>query len=419
MSEAPVLNLSGPDLPRGIEARRADFPILRQRCNDQPLVYLDNAATTQKPVQVIETIDHYYRTLNANIHRAVYPLSEQATAAYEGARGKVQRFLHAAASREIIFTRGTTEAINLVAQSYGRAQLRAGDEVIISEMEHHSNIVPWQLLREQIGIVLKAIPINEAGELRLDEYEKLLTAKTRLVAVTHISNALGTVNPVKSIIDLAHDRGAVVLIDGAQAVARMAVDVQALDCDFYAFSGHKLYGPTGIGVLYGRESLLTAMPPWQGGGDMIKAVTLERTTYNDLPYKFEAGTPHIAGVIGLGAALDYVSGIGLEVIGEHEAALTAYATRAVAGVPGLRIIGTAQHKIGIVSFTLAGIHPHDIGTILGCEGIAVRSGHHCAMPVMDHFRVPATTRASFALYNTRAEIDALIRGLEHCREVFA
>lgn len=402
-----------------VDGIRADFPILHQHVHGKPLAYLDNAATTQKSRQVIEAVDHYYRTYNSNIHRGVHTLSERATAAFENARSKIQKFINAESRKEIIFTRGTTESINLVAQSYGRPLLQAGDEIIISEMEHHSNIVPWQFLCEQTGAVLRSVPIDDTGEFCLDEYEKLLGAKTRLVALTHISNALGTINPVKKIIDMAHACGSVILIDGAQAIAHTPVDVQALDCDFYAFSGHKLYGPTGTGVLYGKEKLLDRMPPWQGGGDMIKAVTIKKTIFNDLPYKFEAGTPHIAGVIGLGEAIDYVSRIGLDNISAHESDLTDYAMAAVTGIRGLRIIGTAQHKSGILSFILAGIHPHDVGTILDLEGIAVRTGHHCAMPVMEHFGIPATTRASFAFYNTRAEIDRLIQGLERCREIFA
>lgn len=402
-----------------VDGIRADFPILHQHVHGKPLAYLDNAATTQKSRQVIEAVDHYYRTYNSNIHRGVHTLSERATAAFENARSKIQKFINAESRKEIIFTRGTTESINLVAQSYGRPLLQAGDEIIISEMEHHSNIVPWQFLCEQTGAVLRSVPIDDTGEFCLDEYEKLLGPKTRLVAVAHISNALGTINPVKKIIDMAHACGSVILIDGAQAIAHTPVDVKALDCDFYAFSGHKLYGPTGTGVLYGKETLLDRMPPWQGGGDMIKAVTIKKTIFNDLPYKFEAGTPHIAGVIGLGEAIDYVSRIGLDNISAHEADLTDYVMAAVTGIRGLRIIGTAQHKSGILSFILAGIHPHDVGTILDLEGIAVRTGHHCAMPVMEHFGIPATTRASFAFYNTRAEIDRLIQGLERCREIFA
>jgi len=401
-----------------IEAIRADFPILQQQVYGKPLVYLDNAATSQKPAKVIETLDSYYREYNANIHRGIHFLSERATSAYEDAREKVRLFMNAASTREIIFVRGTTEGINLVAQSYGRSRLQAGDEIIISEMEHHSNIVPWQILCKQTGAVLKVIPINDAGELILEEYERLLGPKTRLVAVGHISNALGTINPVEQIIAMAHRHGAVVLIDGAQAAPHMTIDVQALGCEFYAFSGHKLFGPTGTGVLYGRQSLLETMPPYHGGGDMIKKVTLAETTYNDLPYKFEAGTPHIAGVIGLGAAIDYVQGIGLHAIAAHENELLAYAVSAIRDIPGLKFIGTARERVSIVSFIMDGIHPHDIGTILDRQGIAIRTGHHCAMPVMDHFHVPATARASIAFYNTFAEIDRLVQGLEKCREVF-
>jgi len=401
-----------------IEAIRADFPILQQQVYGKPLVYLDNAATSQKPAKVIETLDSYYREYNANIHRGIHFLSERATSAYEDAREKVRLFMNAASTREIIFVRGTTEGINLVAQSYGRSRLQAGDEIIISEMEHHSNIVPWQILCKQTGAALKVIPINDAGELILGEYERLLGPKTRLVAVGHISNALGTINPVEQIIAMAHRHGAVVLIDGAQAAPHMTIDVQALGCEFYAFSGHKLFGPTGTGVLYGRQSLLEAMPPYHGGGDMIKKVTLAETTYNDLPYKFEAGTPHIAGVIGLGAAIDYVQGIGLHAIAAHENELLAYAVSAIRDIPGLKFIGTARERVSIVSFIMDGIHPHDIGTILDRQGIAIRTGHHCAMPVMDHFHVPATARASIAFYNTFTEIDRLAQCLEKCREVF-
>ena len=401
-----------------VEAVRKDFPVLSREVHGKPLIYLDNAATAQKPVQVIETVDTYYREYNSNIHRGVHTLSERATAAYEHARVKCRHFIHAASEAEIIFTRGATEAINLVAQSYGRTNFKAGDEIIVSTMEHHSNIVPWQILCEQTGAVLKVIPINDDAELVLEEYEKLLGPKTRLVAIVHVSNALGTINPVKHIIDLAHEQGAVVLVDGAQAVSHLAVDVQALDCDFYAFSGHKLFGPTGIGVLYGKRALLEAMPPYQGGGDMIKMVTFEKTLYNDLPYKFEAGTPHIAGVIGLGAAIDYVSGTGFNAIAAYEHSLIEYATEAALEVDGLTLIGTARDKTSILSFVLDEIHPHDLGTILDHEGIAIRTGHHCAMPVMDRFKVPATARASFAFYNTRQEVDKLVEGIEKAREVF-
>lgn len=397
---------------------RADFPILRQLVRGKPLVYLDNAATTQKPLAVIEALDRYYRLDNANIHRGVHTLSERATAAYEGARETVRRFIGAHAIQEIVFVRGATEAINLVAQTWGRANIKAGDEILLSEMEHHSNIVPWQMLCQQVGATLKVIPINDAGELQLDKLDALLTARTRLVGITHCSNALGTINPVREIIEKAHAVGAVVLVDGAQAVAHMPVDVQALDCDFYVFSSHKLYGPTGTGVLYGKESLLEAMPPWHGGGEMIKYVTFEKTMYNDLPAKFEAGTPHIAGGIGLGAAIDYVTQIGLDAIGAHEHDLLTYATQRVAEISELRIIGTARAKSGILSFDLGRIHPHDIGTMLDHQGIAIRTGHHCAMPVMQHYCVPATARASFALYNTRADVDTLVAGIRKVIEAF-
>jgi cysteine desulfurase/selenocysteine lyase len=397
---------------------RADFPILRQLVHGKPLVYLDNAATTQKPAAVIETLNHYYRLDNANIHRGVHTLSERATAAYEGARTTLRTFLNARSTKEIVFVRGTTEAINLVAQTWGRANVGQGDEILISEMEHHSNIVPWQMLCQQVGATLKVIPINDAGELLLDRFSELLTERTKLVGITHCSNALGTVNPVRSVIEQAHAVGAVVLVDGAQAVAHMPVDVQVLDCDFYAFSGHKLYGPTGAGVLYGKEALLEAMPPWHGGGEMIKYVSFEKTVYNDLPAKFEAGTPHIAGGIGLGAAIDYVTHIGLQAIAAHEHDLLAYATTRAGEIPELRIIGTAREKSGILSFDLGRIHPHDIGTILDHQGIAIRTGHHCAMPVMQHYCVPATARASFALYNTREDVDALMNGIRKVIEVF-
>ena len=397
---------------------RADFPILNQQVHGKPLVYLDNAATAQKPTQVIDVLDTYYRETNSNIHRGVHSLSEKATAEYESARNKVKEFINAKSMQEIVFVNGTTEAINLVAQSFGRSSLTAGDEVIISELEHHSNIVPWQILCEQTGAKLNYIPINDAGELILEEYEKLLNEKTRIVAVGHISNALGTINPIKTIIDQAHDFGAKVLIDGAQAVPHTRVDVQELDCDFYAFSGHKLFGPTGIGVLYGKQNLLETMPPYQSGGDMIQMVTMEKSTYNDLPYKFEAGTPHIAGVIGLGAAIDYVNDLGFEAASLYEQELLDYAKEQAAQITGLNFVGTARNKTSILSFTLDGIHPHDIGTILDGEGVAIRAGHHCAMPVMERFGIPATARASFAFYNTRAEVDTLIRAIDKCKQVF-
>ncbi len=397
---------------------REDFPLLKQQVYGKPLVYLDNAATSQKPGSVIEAERRYYEEYNANVHRGVHALSQRATDAYEGARAKAARFLNARSPREIVFVRGCTEGVNLVAQSYGRTVLKPGDEVLITAMEHHSNIVPWQIVCLQTGAVLKVAPINEAGELEFDAFERLLSERTRIVAAVHVSNALGTINPVRRIVERAHAAGAKVLLDGAQAAPHVPVDVQALDCDFYAFSGHKIYGPTGIGVLYGKEALLAAMPPYQGGGDMIKVVTFEKTIYNDLPYKFEAGTPHIAGAIGLGAALDYVSSIGLEAIAAHEHALLEYATEAVAGIKGLRLVGTAREKAGILSFVMDGVHPHDIGTILDHQGVAIRAGHHCAMPVMDRYRVPATARASFALYNTREDVDALVAGLRKVQEVF-
>jgi cysteine desulfurase / selenocysteine lyase len=405
--------------PLDVSRWREDFPILKQMIRGKPLIYLDNAATSQKPQPVIDCENRYYATLNANIHRGLHDLSQRATEAFEAAREKVRGFINAADSKEIVFVRGTTEAINLVAQSYGRSRFKPGDEILLTEMEHHSNIVPWQLLCEQTGAVLQVAPIDDAGELLMDEFEKLLSPRTKLVAVAHVSNALGTVNPVRRIVELAHSFGAPVLVDGAQAVPHLKVDVRALDCDFYAFSGHKLYGPTGIGVLYGRAALLDAMPPYQGGGDMISQVTFNKTLYNTLPFKFEAGTPNIAGGIGLGRAIDYVVAIGLDAIAAHERALLDYATRLAGEVPGMRLIGTARDQASILSFTLEGLHPHDVGTILDCEGIAIRTGHHCAMPVMEHFQVPATARASFALYNTRAEIDALFHGLRKVKELFA
>ncbi|GIX26790.1 SufS family cysteine desulfurase [Pelomicrobium sp. G1] len=397
---------------------REDFPVLKQQVYGKPLVYLDNAATSQKPAAVIEAERRYYEEYNANVHRGVHALSQKATDAYEGAREKVARFLNARSAREIVFVRGCTEGVNLVAQSYGRAVLKPGDEVLITAMEHHSNIVPWQMACQQTGAVLKVAPINDAGEMVFEEFERLLSERTKIVAAVHVSNALGTINPVGRIVERAHAVGAKVLLDGAQAAPHVPVDVQALDCDFYALSGHKIYGPTGIGALYGKEALLAAMPPYQGGGDMIKVVTFEKTLYNDLPYKFEAGTPHIAGAIGLGAALDYVAGIGMEAIAAHEHALLEYATEAVAGIKGLRLVGTARQKAGILSFVMDGVHPHDIGTILDHQGVAIRAGHHCAMPVMDRYGVPATARASFALYNTREDVDALVAGLRKVQEVF-
>ena len=398
---------------------RADFPILQRRVHGKPLVYLDNAATTQKPEAVIDRVARYYRAENANVHRGVHVLSVEATEAYDAARERVRRFLNAAEAREVVFVRGATEAINLVAATFGRAHVGAGDEIVISEMEHHSNIVPWQMLCEERDARLRVVRITDAGELRLDEYERLLGARTRIVAVTHVSNALGTINPVESIVRLAHDRGIPVLIDGAQAVAHMPVDVQAMGCDFYVFSGHKVFGPTGIGVLYGRAALLDGMPPYQGGGDMIRSVTFERTLYNDLPYKFEAGTPNIGGAIGLAAAIDYLAAIDPGRVAAYEHDLLVYGTEALADIPGLHLTGTAPNKAGILSFVIDDIHPHDIGTILDREGVAIRAGHHCCQPLMARLHVPATARASLALYNTREEIDALAASLRAARAVFA
>ena len=397
---------------------REDFPILREKVHGKPLVYLDNAATTQKPQAVLDAVGRFFTHDNSNVHRGVHTLSERATRSFEEARGKVQRFLNAAQASEIIFTRGTTESINLVAQSYGRERFTAGDEIVLSHMEHHSNIVPWQMVCQQTGAVLRVIPINDRGELLLDEFERLLTPRTKLVSIVHLSNSLGTINPVRALIERAHQAQVPVLLDGAQAVPHLHVDVQSLDCDFYAFSGHKLYGPTGIGVLYGKQAHLEAMPPYQGGGDMIRSVSFAKTDYNVVPYKFEAGTPHIVGAIGLGAAIDYVSRISIDAIAVHENALLAYATDSLADLPGLRLIGTAAAKGGVLSFVLDGVHPHDIGTILDQDGIAIRTGHHCTQPLMERFGVPATARASLALYNTREEIDALVKGIHKVQEVF-
>jgi cysteine desulfurase/selenocysteine lyase len=402
-----------------VERVRREFPALHQVVRGKPLVYLDNGATTQKPQRVVDAEAHFYEYDCANVHRGVHALSERATRAFNEAREAVRRFLNAASGHEIIFVRGTTEAINLVAQSYGRGHIGPGDEILITELEHHANIVPWQLLCQQTGGVLRVAPITDDGEVRFDEYLRLLGPRTRLVAVAHVSNALGTVNPIKSMIEAAHAQRVPVLVDGAQAVPHTRIDVQALGCDFYAFSGHKVYGPTGIGVLYGREALLDAMPPYQGGGEMIRRVTFRESTYAPLPLKFEAGTPNVAGAIGLHAALQYVSALGLDGIAAHEHLLLERATAALAGVPGLRVVGTARDKASLLSFVIEGVHPHDIGTVLDNEGIAVRTGHHCAMPVMEHFGVPATTRASFGLYNTVGEVDALVAGLARVREVFA
>ena len=398
---------------------RADFPVLRQQVNGKPLVYLDNGATSQKPQCVIDELVRYYTTENANVHRGVHTLSQVATEDYEGARSKIRRFINAADDREIIYTSGTTEGINLVAHAFGRQNVGPGDEIIVSNMEHHSNIVPWQMLCEEKGAHLRVIPIDDSGELLMDEYERMLGPRTKLVSITHVSNALGTILPADQIVSLAHAQGVPVLLDGAQAVPHMPVDVRKLDCDFYVFSGHKLFGPTGTGILYGKGEVLDAMPPYKGGGDMIKSVTFEKTLYNDLPYKFEAGTPNIAGAIGLGAAVDYIDAIGFDGIAAHEDELLDYGTKALSSIGGLRIVGTATHKAGILSFVIDNIHPHDIGTILDAEGIAIRTGHHCAQPVMERFQIPATARASMAFYNTKEDIDALVRGIDRVIEVFS
>ena len=405
--------------PLDVEKVRADFPILRQQAHGKPLVYLDSANTAQKPQAVIDAEARVYREIYANVHRGVYDLSMKAEKAFEGARHTVQRFLNAPEAREIVFLRGTTEAINLVANTFGRQRVKAGDEILISGLEHHSNIVPWQFLSEQTGARLRVLPINDEGELLVDELEPMLTGKTRLVAVAHVSNALGTVNPIERIVQLAHRRGVPVLVDGAQAVPHGKVDVRALDCDFYAFSGHKMFGPTGIGVLYAKRRWLEKMPPYQGGGSMISLVTFEKTHYAELPYKFEAGTPHIAGAIGLGAAVDYLAALDLDAVTAYERDLLDYGTRQLAAIEGVRVIGRAARKEGVLSFVLDGVHPHDIGTILDREGVAIRAGHHCAMPVMQRFGVPATARASIALYNTREDIEALARAVRKVKEVFA
>jgi len=402
-----------------VEKVRADFPVLKQKVHGKPLIYLDSAATAQKPSVVVDAIRRFHEVDCANIHRGVHELSQRSTAAYEETRLKAKRFLNARTKNELIFVRGATEGINLVASTWGRRNVGEGDEIVISALEHHSNIVPWQMLCEEKSARLRIIPMNDRGELLLEEYEKLLSPRTRLVAFAHVSNALGTINPAARIIETAHRAGALALVDGAQAAPHMKIDVQALDADFYTFSGHKVFGPTGIGILYGKTRLLNAMPPYQGGGDMIRVVTFEKTTYNDLPYKFEAGTPNIAGGIGLGAALDYVNAIGLEKIAAYEHQLLQYGTELLSRIPGLRLIGTAREKAAVLSFVMEGIHPHDIGTLLDRQGIAVRTGHHCAQPVMDWFHVPATTRASLAFYNTAAEIDALAAGIQKVKEVFS
>lgn len=401
-----------------VERVRRDFPILERSVNGHPLVYLDSAASSQRPLPVLRAVERYETHYHANVHRGVHALSQAATEAYEGARERVRRFINAHSTREIIFVRGTTEAVNLVAQSYARPSFGPGDEILITGLEHHANIVPWQMVRDQTGCTLKVAPINRRGEVELDRFMSMLSPRTRLVAIAHVANALGTVLPVKRMIDAAHAHGAVVLVDGAQAVPHTAVDVRALGCDFYAFSAHKMYGPTGVGVLYGREELLAAMPPWQGGGDMILTVSIDRTTYNDLPWKFEAGTPNIAGAIGLGAALDYVESIGRERIAAYEQLLLRQATAEVGALPHLRLIGTAPHKAAVLSFTMEGVHPHDVGTILDSEGIAIRTGHHCAMPIMEYFGLAATARASFALYNRSEDIGRLVDALRKVRELF-
>ncbi|TSC33632.1 cysteine desulfurase [Corallococcus sp. Z5C101001] len=409
--------MSGPgfDLARV----RADFPLLRQEVRGRPLVYLDSAATGQKPQAVLDALMRYYTHDNANVHRGVHILSERATQAFEDARETVRRFIHAKDVREVIFVRGTTEAINLVAATYGRKHVGPGDEVLISAMEHHSNIVPWQMVCDAAGAKLRVIPVDERGELRMDAVDALLTERTRLLAITHVSNALGSVNPIKALVAKAHAKNIPVLVDGAQSVTHFPVDVQDLDCDFFAFSGHKLFGPTGIGVLYGKLAMLESLPPYQGGGDMILSVTMEKTVYNRVPHRFEAGTPDMAGAVGLAAAIRYLEAVGMEAVSQHDQWLLAYATQALESVPGLKLVGTAPHKTGVLSFTLEDVHPHDVGTILDQEGICIRTGHHCAQPLMQRFGVAATARASLALYNTPEDVDALVKGLHKVKEVFA
>jgi cysteine desulfurase / selenocysteine lyase len=418
MTKAENVNPLKPYISYDGNKIRQDFPIFQQPVNGKPLIYLDNAATTQKPRAVIEAIIRFYTQECASVHRSAYFLGEQATELFENTRRKVCHFINAASPREVVFVRGATEAINMVCQTYGRAHVEAGDEILVSVMEHHSNIVPWQMLCEAKGANLRVVPISPAGEIIVERYEKLLGPKTRLVAMTHVSNALGTVNPVKEIVRLAHRQNVPVLVDGAQSVPHMPVDVQAIDCDFFVFSGHKMYGPTGIGILYGKEKLLDAMPPYQGGGDMIRSVTFKKTLYSELPYKFEAGTPNVAGAIGLGAAVDYLESIGMDNISAYEQDLLRYSTQALETVEQLRIIGNAEEKAGAISFVIDSVHPHDIGTILNKEGIAIRTGHHCAQPVMDFFQIPSTARISFGLYNTREDIAALLDGLKKAKEVF-
>ena len=419
MTRSAFVTPSAPNRVWDVDRIRKDFPALHQQVHGKPLVYLDNAATSQKPQAVIDALVAYYTFDNSNVHRGVHLLSERATEAYEGARARIQRHLNAASTREIVFVRQATEGINLVMASYGRRFVGAGDEIVISAIEHHANIVPWQMLCEEKGARLRVVPIDDRGDLLMEEYARLLGPRTKLVAITQVSNALGTVTPIKDIIGLAHQQDIPVLVDGAQAVPHQPVDVRDLDCDFYVFSGHKTYGPTGIGVLYGKEQLLERMPPFQGGGDMIKSVTFEKTTYNELPYKFEAGTPHIAGAIGLAAGLEYIAGLGLEQIRDYEHELLAYGTELLSAISGVRLIGTARHKAAVLSFVLDGVHAHDLGTILDQQGVAIRAGHHCAMPVMQRFAVPATARASMAFYNTRAELETLAAAIERAREIFA
>jgi cysteine desulfurase/selenocysteine lyase len=419
MTRSAFVTPSAPDGAWDVERIRKDFPALHQQVHGKPLVYLDNAATSQKPQAVIDALVAYYTFDNSNVHRGVHLLSERATEAYEGARTRIQRHLNAASPREIVFVRQATEGINLVMASFGRRFVEAGDEIVISAIEHHANIVPWQMLCEEKGARLRVVPVDDRGDLLMEEYARLLGPRTKLVAMTQVSNALGTVTPIKDIIGLAHGQDIPVLVDGAQAVPHQPVDVRDLDCDFYVFSGHKAYGPTGIGVLYGKEQWLERMPPFQGGGDMIKSVTFEKTTYNELPYKFEAGTPHIAGAIGLAAGLEYIAGLGLEQIRDYEHELLAYGTELLSAIPGVRLIGTARHKAAVLSFVLEGVHAHDLGTILDQQGVAVRAGHHCAKPVMQRFGVPATARASLAFYNTRAELETLAEAIGHAREMFA
>jgi cysteine desulfurase/selenocysteine lyase len=401
-----------------VEAIRREFPVLRTTVHDRPLIYLDSAASAQKPQAVIDAERDVYERYYSNIHRGVHQLSVLATDAYEKARARVQRFVGAKETREIVFVRGTTEAINLVAQTYGRKNVGAGDEILITGLEHHSNIVPWQMLCEEKGATLRVAPIDDAGVVDLAAFERLLTPRTRIVSVAHVSNALGTINPVERMTELAHSAGAVVMVDGAQAAPHVAIDVQRIGCDFYAFSGHKVYGPSGVGVLYGRSALLEAMPPWQGGGDMISSVTFEKSTWAELPYKFEAGTPNVAGTIALATALDWLEGLGLEAVAAHEDEMLGYGTELLSAVPGLRLVGTAPHKAGVLSFVLDGVHPHDIGTILDYEGVAIRTGHHCAQPVMDRFGVPATARASLACFNNHQDLDALAHGIDKVQEMF-